>query len=156
MASPDEEQLAQLLSKLIRENKTIQDAIRDVKIRFSHQLIMRVKVKENREQFPIPPRNGQRESKPHSNEVTDLHDVLSANFPNDRVFWDLHHYFILNNTELNRRFDISWFQNMELPTQQSLYKAWEHDNHVPDVVINVLSVSTWRDDFSDIVEFAVH
>ena len=153
MASPDEEQLTQLLSKLIRENKIIQDAIRDVEDPFLMPITNESESDGSHERFPIPPRNGRRESEPNSNEVTNLHDVLSANFPNDRVFWDLHHYFILNNTELNRRFDISWFQNMELPAQQSSYKAWEHENRVPDVVINVLSVSTWRDDFSDIVEF---
>ncbi len=68
-------------------------------------------------------------------------------------FWDLHHYFILNNTEENRRFDISWFQNLKIPEDQSHYKAWEHENRVPDLVINVLSVSTWKEDLSDIIEF---
>ena len=103
--------------------------------------------------FLSPPVMVDAKSEPHSHEVTYLYNVLSANFPNDRVFWDLHHYFLFDKTEDNRRFDLSWFQNMDVPAEQACYKAWEHDNRVPDLVINVLSVSTWMKDLSDIVEF---
>ena len=76
MASPDEEQLTQLLSKLIRENKIIQDAIRDVEDPFFPPINNEGESEGSRERFPIPPRNGRRESEPHSNEITNLHDVL--------------------------------------------------------------------------------
>ncbi|MHA1765802.1 MAG: hypothetical protein ACTSVK_06020, partial [Promethearchaeota archaeon] len=42
---------------------------------------------------PKRPRLGRRESEPHSAEVSYLYDVLRTNFPDDRVMWDLHHYF---------------------------------------------------------------
>ncbi len=154
MALPDEEQLVELLLKLIRENPIIIDALRNNVDAIPHRTDD--DGEEDGDPWTIsysPPRNGRRESEPHSHEVTYLYNVLSANFPNDRVFWDLHHYFLFDKTEDNCRFDLSWFQNMDVPAEQACYKAWEHDNRVPDLVINVLSVSTWMKDLSDIVEF---
>ena len=42
---------------------------------------------------PSVPRLGRRESEPHSDEISYLYDFLTANFPNDKTTWDLHHYF---------------------------------------------------------------
>jgi Uma2 family endonuclease len=100
-----------------------------------------------------PPRVGRRESEPHSYEISYIFDVLSTNFPNDRTFWDLHHYFRIEGEEDERCFDISWFRNFQLPEEQSYYKAWDHNNRIPDLVINVLSHSTWMKDISEIVDF---
>jgi Uma2 family endonuclease len=149
MDSLNEERLSELLPKLIRENRSIQDAIRDV----DKRSIERSETSLPQENYPLAPRLGRRESEPHSIEISYLHDILTTNFPNDRVFWDLHHYFIIHNTEENRRFDISWFQNLTIPVDKSHYKAWEHGNRVPDLVVNILSVSTWKEDLSDLVEF---
>jgi len=99
-----------------------------------------------------PLRLGRRESEPHSAEVTYLYNVLSQNIPNSRTFWDLHHYFIIEEKELDLQFDISLFLNFNEPCSVSSYKASEYENRKPDMVINVLSTATWRKDFLEIAE----
>ncbi|NMC08243.1 MAG: hypothetical protein GYA24_23760, partial [Candidatus Lokiarchaeota archaeon] len=47
------------------------------------------------------PRIGRRESEPHSAEISYLHDVLTVNFPQHHAIWDLHHYFTLENEEID-------------------------------------------------------
>ena len=100
-----------------------------------------------------PPRLGRRESEPHSAEITYLYDVLSTNMKNSRTFWDLHHYFKIGQQTLDLVFDISYFSDFSEPKLISSYKAWEYENRVPDLVINVLSVSTWRKDFMETMEY---
>ena len=100
-----------------------------------------------------PPRVGRRESEPHSYEISYLFDLLTSNFPKDRAFWDLHHYFKIEGEEDERCFDISWFRDFYLPDEQSYYKSWEHNDRIPNLVINVLSHSTWSKDISEIVDF---
>jgi hypothetical protein len=63
---------------------------------------------------PDVPRLGRRESEPHSSEITYIHDVLTANFPESRTVWDLHHYFTgekppLKGKKIDIQFDISFF-----------------------------------------------
>ena len=55
------------------------------------------------------PRIGRRESEPHSFEVSNLHDILTSNFPEHHALWDLHHYFKLEGEEIDIQFDISFF-----------------------------------------------
>jgi Uma2 family endonuclease len=106
---------------------------------------------------PDQPRLGRRESEPHSAEVTYLHDVLKTNFPEGRVFWDLHHYFIapkgaLEGKKIALQFDISFFRKCKLSYALSSYDARNHEGRVPDIAINVLSKSTWQTDISEHVE----
>lgn len=106
---------------------------------------------------PTQPRLGRRESEPHSEEVTYLHDVFKTNFPNGRVLWDLHHYFIypkgvLEGKKMNLRFDISYFKDLDIPYSLSSYDSSLYGGKVPDIAINVLSKSTWSKDLSEIVE----
>lgn len=106
---------------------------------------------------PDAPRIGRRESEPYSAEVTYLHDVLTTNFPDGRAVWDLHHYFIgtrgaLKGEKIDIQFDISFFQNLKISHTLSSYKAYEHDDKVPDIAINVLSKSTWRNDIGENVD----
>jgi len=103
---------------------------------------------------PSQPRVGRRESEPHSTEVSYIHDVLATNFPQHHVLWDLHHYFQLENEELDVQFDISFFLDFSIDYTLSSYRAVEHDNRVPRMVINILSKSTWRADLSDNLDHA--
>jgi len=98
------------------------------------------------------PRLGRRESEPHSDDVSYLHDVLTTNFPNSRTLWDLHHYFQLNDIKIDLQFDISFFLNWSYPKTLSSYNASEFNNRVPDLVINVFSKSTWRADIGEHVD----
>ncbi|MCF2140505.1 MAG: hypothetical protein K9W44_10675 [Candidatus Lokiarchaeota archaeon] len=99
-----------------------------------------------------PPRIGRRESEPHSAEVSFLFDVLSSNFPNHRAIWDLHHYFSIEGEQVDLQFDISLFLNFMINEDLPSYKASEFGNRIPDLVINILSKSTWRKDLSEIQE----
>ncbi len=101
----------------------------------------------------ITTRNGRRESEPHSNEVVQLHEVLTYNFPQHRTLWDLHHFFInTDQEEFDLQFDISILKNFSISHELTSYKASEFGNRVPDLAINVLSRSTWRKDLFDIAE----
>ncbi|MHA1679612.1 MAG: hypothetical protein ACTSUE_01300 [Promethearchaeota archaeon] len=104
------------------------------------------------------PRLGRRESEPHSAEVSYLYDILTTNFPESKTTWDLHHYFSVDiegediPEECDIQFDISYFHNFQIPVDLPSYNASEHGFRVPDMVVNVLSRSTWRKDFSDNME----
>ncbi|MHA1698550.1 MAG: hypothetical protein ACTSWN_06900 [Promethearchaeota archaeon] len=104
---------------------------------------------------PNAPRLGRRESEPHSEEITYIHDVLTTNFPNSRTTWDLHHYFKSEKFGelMDIQFDISFFLNWEFPRTLSSYKSYLYDNRIPDLAINVLSKSTWRADMLDHVVY---
>jgi len=100
---------------------------------------------------------GRRESEPHSNEVNYIYDVLSTNFPDNKVLWDLHHYFIgtkgpLKEKKINIQFDISFFKDLKIPHTISSYDASKYGGKIPDMAINILSKSTWRADLSENVE----
>ena len=102
---------------------------------------------------PSKPRLGRRESEPHSDEINYIYDVITANFPGDRAMWDLHHYFTIDNVEVDIVFDVSYFKDMQLPTRLSSYRAKEFNNRIPTMVINVLSKSTWRADIGEHVDY---
>ncbi len=99
-------------------------------------------------QLPLrsPPRLGRRESEPHSASISYLHDVLKTNFPQHRVMWDLHHYFHHPDEIIDLQFDISLFLNFQIAEQLPSYDAAKYQGRVPDVVINILSKSTWKND----------
>ncbi|MHA1292556.1 MAG: hypothetical protein ACTSQJ_07815 [Promethearchaeota archaeon] len=106
---------------------------------------------------PKKPRLGRRESEPHSAEVTYIYDVLTTNFPQGRAFWDLHHYFIapkgvLKGKKVDLQPDISFFKNLTISYALPSFDASMHNGAIPDIVINVLSKSTWRADISEHVE----
>ena len=82
--------------------------------------------------------------------VSFIHDVLTENFPEDRTFWDLHHYFQIDDSELDIQFDVSYFRNFPDQKTYSSYKASEHNNRIPDFTVNVLSTRTGQRDLSDI------
>ncbi|MHA1791109.1 MAG: hypothetical protein ACTSVI_00605 [Promethearchaeota archaeon] len=92
------------------------------------------------------PRLGRRESEPHSAEITHIYDVLSTNFPNDRVMWDLHHYFYIEGIKHDIQFDISFFKDFKLDKDLPSYDASKFNGKKPDLAINILSRSTWRND----------
>jgi len=103
---------------------------------------------------PNEPRLGRRESEPHSAEITYIYDVLTTNFPESRVVWDLHHYFVgtsgvLKEEEIDIQFDVSFFRDFKISHSLSSYDARKHEGKVPNLAINVLSKSTWRADLSD-------
>ncbi|MHA1857048.1 MAG: hypothetical protein ACTSYY_13485 [Promethearchaeota archaeon] len=102
---------------------------------------------------PKRPRLGRRESEPHSAEVSYLYDVLRTNFPDDRVMWDLHHYFQIKNEKIDLQFDISYFRDLKVPYSLSSYHASRFQNRVPTMVINVFSKSTWRADIGEHVDY---
>ncbi len=102
------------------------------------------------EQEPL--RLGRRESEPHSAEVSFLFDVLSSNFPQHRTMWDLHHYFLIDGEKVDLQFDISVFLDFSIPEELPSYNASDFNYKIPDLVINVLSKSTWRKDLSEIQE----
>ncbi len=110
-------------------------------------------LEKNVEKGPL--RLGRRESEPHSYEVGYMHDVLKTNFPQHRCLLDLHHYFVLEGEKVNIQFDISLFLNFELPEAMPSYKAQKYGNRLPDLAINVLSKSTWKNDLSEIQESAI-
>ena len=108
---------------------------------------------------PTKPRLGRRESEPHSAEITYIHDVLTTNFPESRTTWDLHHYFKidkgpLKGEEIDIRFDISFLKDFSIPHLIPSYDASDYGGKVPDMVINVLSKSTWKTDLSENVDIA--
>ncbi len=98
------------------------------------------------------PRLGRRESEPHSDEINYLYEVLSSNYPNDRTFWDLHHYFFFEGERLDIQFDISYFRNMDVPFRISSYDASKYGNRVPTMAINVLSSSTFKNDLGIVLQ----
>lgn len=101
---------------------------------------------------PNQPRLGRRESEPHSAEIMYLYSVLTANFPDDRIIWDLHHYFKKDHMEIDIQFDISYFKDLNIPYTLSSYRASEFNNRVPDMAVNILSQSTWRSDLAEKVD----
>jgi len=122
------------------------------------RMFSRHNIAENEKEHKAPPRLGRRESEPHSHAISYLHDVLDTNFPKDRVMWDLHHYFHIQNgklqgTKLDLQFDISFFRNFNLPEKLPSYDSANYKGRVPDLVINILSKSTWRKDLIDNMEF---
>ncbi len=102
---------------------------------------------------PKTPRLGRRESEPHSEEVSYLHDVLETNFPGDRTMWDLHHYFIVEKEEIDFQIDISFFKGLDIPHNLSSYRASKYNNRVPTLGINILSKSTWLRDVGEHLDF---
>jgi Uma2 family endonuclease/uncharacterized coiled-coil protein SlyX len=102
---------------------------------------------------PNEPRLGRRDSEPHSAAITYLYDVLSTNFPNDRTMWDLHHYFKKKSVKIDIQFDISYFKGLKIPYELPSYRAKDFDNKVPTMAINILSVSTWRSDLSEKLDY---
>ena len=92
------------------------------------------------------PRVGRRESEPHSIEINYLYDVLKTNFQNDRVMWDLNHYFDSEFGEINIQYDVSFFKNTKIPETLSSYDAKKYNNRPPDFAINILSKHTWKND----------
>ncbi len=102
---------------------------------------------------PNQPRLGRRESEPHSAEVSYLFDVLQTNFQEDRVMWDLHHYFESKDGKIDLQFDISFFKDLKIPYSLSSYHASRFQNRVPTMVINVFSKSTWRADVGEHVDY---
>lgn len=92
------------------------------------------------------PRLGRRESEPHSHKINYLHDVLSTNFPDDRTFWDLHHYFDLDGDPVDLQFDISYFRGLKFPDQVSSFRSDDFEGLVPTMAINILSSSTYNSD----------
>ncbi|MHA1456581.1 MAG: hypothetical protein ACTSR5_11465 [Promethearchaeota archaeon] len=106
---------------------------------------------------PNVPRLGRRESEPHSAEITYIHDVLTANFPEGRAIWDLHHYFlgkkgVLKGKEIDIQFDVSFFQSFSISYTLSSYNAGMYGERIPDMVVNILSKSTWSRDLSEHVD----
>ncbi|MFO8020732.1 MAG: hypothetical protein R6U96_19065 [Promethearchaeia archaeon] len=102
---------------------------------------------------PSKPRLGRRESEPHSDEINYLYEVLATNFPQDRTMWDLHHYFTIDDIDIDIQFDISYFKDMHIPKRLSSYKAKNFDNRVPTMAINVLSKNTWHADIGEHVDY---
>ena len=111
----------------------------------------RIKEAHPPEYDPKVPRLGRRESEPHSAVITYLFDVLRTNFPNDRVTWDLHHYFSIPelDLQLDIQFDISYFRDLSIPYELPSYNAAVYDNKVPTMAVNVLSKSTWKIDIGE-------
>ncbi|TFG23436.1 MAG: hypothetical protein EU529_07415 [Promethearchaeota archaeon] len=106
---------------------------------------------------PSKPRLGRRESEPHAAEVTYLRDVLTTNFPKGRALWDLHHYFIASKgvfkgKKIDLQLDVSFFKELTISFAIPSYDATMYEGKIPDMGINVLSKSTWREDISEIVE----
>ncbi len=102
---------------------------------------------------PKKPRLGRRECEPHSDETNYLYEVLTANFPDGRALWDLHHYFSIDDLTIDIQFDISYFKEMHIPKRLSSYKAEKYDDRVPTMAINVLSKSTWKTDIGENVDY---
>lgn len=94
----------------------------------------------------VKPRLGRRESEPHSFKINYIHDVLATNFPSDRTFWDLHHYFRIGSEKVDLQFDISFFKDFEFKDQVSSYNEEDHEMRRPTMVINILSRSTFNND----------
>ena len=106
---------------------------------------------------PDKPRIGRRESEPHSAEVAYIYEVLTLNFPNCRTLWDLHHYFLgkkglVKGKKIDIQYDISFFKDFNIPYTLSSYNANKFEQRIPDLVINVLSKSTWKTDLSENVD----
>lgn len=97
---------------------------------------------------PEVPRLGRRESEPHSLAISVLYDIIKTNFPKDRGFWDLHHYFKIHGEEYDIQFDISYFKDFECTELLPSFKSWEFNNRIPTMAINILSKSTYLKDLS--------
>ncbi len=97
-------------------------------------------------------RLGRRESEPHSDEINYIYDVLSPNFPEDRTFWDLRHYFFIDEEKVDLQFDISYFKGLQVPFRISSYDASKYANQVPSMAVNILSASTYRNDLGIVLE----
>jgi Uma2 family endonuclease len=100
----------------------------------------------------IGPRLGRRESEPHSQEIMYLYDVLQANFSNSRTLWDLHHYFNVDGEKLDIQFDISFFEDFQIPQLLSSYHSAEYKNRIPNLAINILSKATYKSDVGENVD----
>ncbi len=59
---------------------------------------------------------------------------------------------MLDGEEIDFCFDISFFKGLRIDHTLSSYRAGEHGGRVPDLVINVLSKSTWVRDVGEIVD----
>ncbi len=92
------------------------------------------------------PRLGRREYEPHSHKINYLHDVLTTYFPDDRAFWDLHHYFDLEGNQIDLQFDISYFKGLIFLDQVSSFRSKGFDGRIPTMAINILSSSTYNTD----------
>ncbi|GAB4308103.1 MAG: hypothetical protein Kow0069_06060 [Promethearchaeota archaeon] len=103
-------------------------------------------------EFFTRPRLGRRESEPHSQEITYIYEVLTHNFPEDRVTWDLHHYFFVEGKRTDVQYDVSFFRGFKLDEDLSSYDASKFGNRVPTVAFNVLSRSTFNKDIGYDVE----
>ncbi len=118
----------------------IQDAIRDVEDPFLMPITNESESNGSHERFPIPlvmvagKANRIQMKLPISMMFFRQISQMIASFG----IYTITSYLITRNLIVALIF--RRFQNMELPAQQSSYKAWEHENRVPDVVINVLSV----------------
>ncbi|MHA1271160.1 MAG: hypothetical protein ACTSPY_15305 [Candidatus Helarchaeota archaeon] len=99
-----------------------------------------------------PPRLGRRESEPHSVCLMRIYDILTTNFPNDRVLIDLHHYFYITGEKVDLQFDLSYFKGMKLDYMLLSYNSSEFNNRVPTMAINILSKSTYLKDLSHTVD----
>ena len=66
--------------------------------------------------------------------------------------WDLHHYFNLDESELDIQFDITFFRDFSIPYLLSSYKAADFGNRLPTMAINVLSKRTWQADIGEHVD----
>jgi len=95
---------------------------------------------------PKVPRLGRRESEPHSIEINYLYDVLNSNYPDDRVIWDLHHYFHHLGEEIDLQYDISFFRGLKIPYTLSSFRSELFDGRKPTMAINIFSKSTWKND----------
>jgi len=109
------------------------------------------------EEKRTPLRLGRRDSESHAAEVTYLHDVLTTNFLESRTTWDLHHHFfvekgLLKGKKIDLLFDIAFFKDLKIPYTLESYKAWKHGGRIPDMVINILSERTWKEDISETVD----
>jgi len=93
-----------------------------------------------------PPRLGRRESEPHSLGLYRIYDILTTNFPKDRVIIDLHHYFYLKGEKIDIQFDLTYFKNMNLKYTLSSFDSAKFDNKVPVMAVNILSKSTYLKD----------
>lgn len=116
----------------------------------SNKVEVEIKEYSSNEPEEEPLRLGRRESEPHSYEVTYLFGVLTPNFEESRVLWDLHHYFYFRDEKWDIQFDVSLFNDLEEPEDISSYDSAKYNNQVPDMTINVLSGSTARKDIYEI------
>lgn len=99
-----------------------------------------------------PQRNGRRESEPHSFEVTYLFKITYFHFPESRIITDLHHFFRLNGKVLDLLFDVTYYPGLKIPHWLEEFDSAKYGNRVPEMVINVLSMRTWKKDCTETVK----